>query len=432
MGRYGYRRRYRYSYGRNATSSKRQSVSDMYGGIDEDIRKMFFQLDAFKLKLLFNKYEKEYGDGKRKYAESAYEKWKSGKVQMGGEISERLIKIVPRFLDFDQKFTLINKLWNKLRTKNHISVSFSPESQLNDALCHINNLIDQTRASSIPDSVAERLDWLSQDDSQLAQKLLDQIEDQEIQQSQDILLKSINDMLSASAGLNEHSFSGVHKIELPAAILTININSHSPVLKDARTMDEENKSSGDNERNNELAPIENTNDLLGEALKRMSPKKQEEIVAKATDEALRLQVKQKEGDLDHEMSTSKLDDAVQAARQLGNSNADFEYNSEHRSEHGHVNVTVKTKNTSLSKRVGGCFVATATFGDFSHPSVIELRKLRDQRLRKNLLGRSFIRSYYKYGPALARNIESSAFLRAACLTTLMPIVFLAKFVNKDN
>ena len=48
-----------------------------------------------------------------------------------------------------------------------------------------------------------------------------------------------------------------------------------------------------------------------------------------------------------------------------------------------------------------CFVATAVYGDPHHQQVVKLRGYRDETLSKSLIGRSFIRLYYKTGPHLA-------------------------------
>lgn len=54
---------------------------------------------------------------------------------------------------------------------------------------------------------------------------------------------------------------------------------------------------------------------------------------------------------------------------------------------------------------GGCFVATAAYGDAYHPDVAALRRFRALRLRQSLLGRSFIRLYWVVGPVLARCVR---------------------------
>ena len=69
---------------------------------------------------------------------------------------------------------------------------------------------------------------------------------------------------------------------------------------------------------------------------------------------------------------------------------------------------------STAKKVGstisnttdkGCYIATMAYGDYDHPQVIELRKFRDDSLNKTIIGRSFIKFYYKYSPSLVNKLK---------------------------
>lgn len=53
----------------------------------------------------------------------------------------------------------------------------------------------------------------------------------------------------------------------------------------------------------------------------------------------------------------------------------------------------------------GCFVATAAFDNEDHPTVEQLRTIRDLRLAKTRWGRGFIHFYYLYGPMLANVVN---------------------------
>lgn len=55
----------------------------------------------------------------------------------------------------------------------------------------------------------------------------------------------------------------------------------------------------------------------------------------------------------------------------------------------------------INEKESSCFVATAVYGDPQHQQVVKLRSYRDGTLSKSLIGRSFIRLYYKTGPHLA-------------------------------
>ena len=76
---------------------------------------------------------------------------------------------------------------------------------------------------------------------------------------------------------------------------------------------------------------------------------------------------------------------------------------------------------------GFCFVATAGFGSYFHPSVELLREFRDSVMANFDLGRKFIAAYYKYGSYPAEIIKDSSTLRAASRTILMPLVVTSWF-----
>jgi cold shock CspA family protein len=55
----------------------------------------------------------------------------------------------------------------------------------------------------------------------------------------------------------------------------------------------------------------------------------------------------------------------------------------------------------------GCFIATAIYGDQDCPEVWEFRQYRDVYLRKRILGRLFIKLYYKVSPSLSKYLSKS-------------------------
>lgn len=65
---------------------------------------------------------------------------------------------------------------------------------------------------------------------------------------------------------------------------------------------------------------------------------------------------------------------------------------------GNTSKVVEEMNRSNDKR---CYVATAIFGAYSSETIL-LRKWRDDKLRKTILGRLFIKLYYKISPLLLR------------------------------
>ena len=60
---------------------------------------------------------------------------------------------------------------------------------------------------------------------------------------------------------------------------------------------------------------------------------------------------------------------------------------------------------------GGCFIATACYGESDAPQVAALREFRDRCLEPSPLGRVLVRAYYKLSPPLARMIRRHEGLR---------------------
>jgi len=58
------------------------------------------------------------------------------------------------------------------------------------------------------------------------------------------------------------------------------------------------------------------------------------------------------------------------------------------------------------KKDGYCYIATMAYGDYDHPQVMELRKFRDEFLRKYIVGRNLIKLYYRYSPSLVEKLKN--------------------------
>lgn len=70
-----------------------------------------------------------------------------------------------------------------------------------------------------------------------------------------------------------------------------------------------------------------------------------------------------------------------------------------------------TKSSSAAEG-GGCFVATAVYGNETHFNLIVLRSFRDNFLQNYRLGRKFIKFYYAHGPKLADRVSVSRILKS--------------------
>lgn len=71
------------------------------------------------------------------------------------------------------------------------------------------------------------------------------------------------------------------------------------------------------------------------------------------------------------------------------------------------NEIIKITRKIYGKDKKGCYVATMVYKDYNAKEVIILRKYRDNKLSKSILGRMFIEIYYTFSPSFVRIFENN-------------------------
>jgi hypothetical protein len=84
-------------------------------------------------------------------------------------------------------------------------------------------------------------------------------------------------------------------------------------------------------------------DFVDNVFAHMSPEHAEELRNKAAQEAVRIQMKRAEGHVDQEMTSSRVDEGVAAARKLEGTSSSFTYRTEHKSEHGRTELEIRNQ-----------------------------------------------------------------------------------------
>lgn len=97
-----------------------------------------------------------------------------------------------------------------------------------------------------------------------------------------------------------------------------------------------------------------------------------------------------------------------------------------------IDPNIKLENYSpVVNDKGGCFIATATTGDYNHPVVLHLRDFRDSKLQNSPLGKRFIKFYYKNSPPIANYIKDKSILKKMTYYLFIkPISVLVSYFNK--
>lgn len=111
------------------------------------LKKAFLQLPNRDIKCLLETYGSLYGEGPKQYALKTLHGWRSRRVKISGQISYRLIELVPKYLSTTKRieiFQLIVNFHEEKLKKNTISfVSFFDEDH-RELLTRVVSLINQT------------------------------------------------------------------------------------------------------------------------------------------------------------------------------------------------------------------------------------------------------------------------------------------------
>jgi len=151
----------------------------------------------------------------------------------------------------------------------------------------------------------------------------------------------------------------------------------------------------------------NSTSLINHALANLDKDQARNLMAKAGEKALELEVRKRTQDMDYVSGKREIDNHVQAFDILNK-------------QSGRLTRQVVTSEVNTgagkmkieSKSGATCFVATAAYGDANHPDVAYLRQFRDEVLSKTITGRTFIRAYWLTGPLMAYSIGWSKYLRS--------------------
>jgi len=86
----------------------------------------------------------------------------------------------------------------------------------------------------------------------------------------------------------------------------------------------------------------------------------------------------------------------------------------------------RTDKKNDNKNKEGCYIATAIYGSYNAKEVMILRNFRDNELSKNIIGRLFIKIYYKVSPTLSKKLYKTN------VVTILIRKILDKIVEKIN
>jgi hypothetical protein len=156
--------------------------------------------------------------------------------------------------------------------------------------------------------------------------------------------------------------------------------------------------------------------LIEQSLSRLTEQQAQNLMSKAGEEALRLEVKNREQNMDYLAGKKVMEDHIEvfATLEKGGRTTRQSVTSDIKTGAGNMRIESKSGAT--------CFVASIAYGDPNHPGVMFLRGYRDNILSKSKTGQAFIEWYWVYGPKLANVISKSSILRKVSKLAISRIV----------
>lgn len=236
MGYYGgYRRRSYKSwrsrgYGRNSGPSKYSMLFRNFGSVVGEIRKAFLALEEDALDELFNDYGAIYGASAESYARKTFPSWKSGKTSLSGQTLERLVELVPPYLEPEQRMELV-KLLAKQHEPRHGKPYRSVRINIEDpdqAFAEIEEVLRTMESEDvlahIPEHVMKAASWLYDDDVTAARAVL-----AEARRAQNDIMKKAAcrelDLLKRTISSGQVKMAN-YSVDLPAG--TLSVQAYTP------------------------------------------------------------------------------------------------------------------------------------------------------------------------------------------------------------
>ncbi len=212
-------------------------------------------------------------------------------------------------------------------------------------------LAERANTVSLPANVDARLVWLSDGDGLVARRLVAAAENEESLMMARAVAAELPEIqrMVMGADSSAHVF---HAIDLPYGRITVVFQTFGSPSKRrwwSRVSNEEEQTSQDQKQLPALRSNAPTgNDIIGFALQQMlTPQDSQALILAAQQEALRLQVKQLEGQIDATSAQKELEQFLEQARTADHMNLDVEMDANFKRASGTTHISVKRRKKFL-------------------------------------------------------------------------------------
>jgi hypothetical protein len=225
----GRRRSYRGWSGRSVGPSKYHELTRLFGGAVGAIQSAFLALDEEALDALLSDYGEIHGASPEAYARKAFPKWKSGAIKLSGQTMERLVTLVPPYLEPAQRFEILRQVVEKHRPRTtSTSVYVDPKNpeegfaKLDAALATMKK---EDILAHVPENVLAAASWLCDNDITAARALLAQAEGKRNEIMRIAAIKEV-ELLKSTVRAKQVQHAS-YSVEMPAGRLTVSVHKKS-------------------------------------------------------------------------------------------------------------------------------------------------------------------------------------------------------------
>lgn len=156
--------------------------------------------------------------------------------------------------------------------------------------------------------------------------------------------------------------------------------------------------------------------LIDQSIQRLDQEQVRALGVEAAKEALRLQVKQTEQNLDYVTGKKATEDHIDAWNMIDKSGKMTRQKVESEIKTGAGKMRIESTSGAT------CFVASVAYGNPNHADVMFLRWYRDNVLLNSTTGRIFTAIYWKFGPYIAKAVKPFDSARAVSKWVISKIV----------
>ena len=137
-----------------------------------ELMNVLLNLDDESLEKLLKLYRKEFGDGAARYARQTYRKWEKGTVRPQKRTFNRFLVHLPKVMSYDLKCEVLRHLMEEYCQKDHYDLRVYTDDWEKTLEPLVKKIIDKPYNAVLPKHIEEKLRWLADDETQIAENIL--------------------------------------------------------------------------------------------------------------------------------------------------------------------------------------------------------------------------------------------------------------------